>query len=147
MEDHLSLGNIESRRDWGYAPEYVETMWLMLQQDDPDDYVIATNETHSVAEFVQKAFSIVDLDWEEHTRVDKRFLRPLDVKYLQGNYCKAWEKLRWQPKTRFSRLVEILVDEDVSRWQRWQKGERFAWDAPCYPDENIILSRVLTLDR
>jgi GDPmannose 4,6-dehydratase len=147
IENQLSLGNIESCRDWGYAPEYVEAMWLMLQQDEPDHYVIATNETHSVAEFVQRAFSIVGLDWEEYTRVDKKFLRPLDVKYLQGNYSKAWEKFQWQPKTRFDRLVEILVEEDMSRWQRWQKGERFPWDAPCYPDENVILSRVLTLDR
>ena len=141
IESELRLGNLEAKRDWGYAPEYVESMWLMLQQSEPDDYVIATDETHSVRELVEKAFAIVDLDWEKYTRVDERFLRPLDVNFLQGNYAKAREKLGWQPKIKFDRLVELMVKEDLSRWQRWQKGERFPWDAPNYPDENRILSR------
>ena len=147
IESELRLGNLEAKRDWGYAPEYVESMWLMLQQSEPDDYVIATDETHSVRELVEKAFAIVDLDWEKYTRVDERFLRPLDVNFLQGNYAKAREKLGWQPKIKFDRLVELMVKEDLSRWQRWQKGERFPWDAPNYPDENRILSRVLSKER
>ena len=147
IESELRLGNLEAKRDWGYAPEYVESMWLMLQQSEPDDYVIATDETHSVRELVEKAFAIVDLDWEKCTRVDERILRPLDVNFLQGNYAKAREKLGWQPKIKFDRLVELMVKEDLSRWQRWQKGERFPWDAPNYPDENRILSRVLSKER
>jgi GDPmannose 4,6-dehydratase len=147
LEKELRLGNIEAKRDWGYAPEYVESMWLMLQQSDPDDYVIATNETHSVKEFAEKAFDIVDLDAEKYLKVDKRFLRPLDISFLQGDYAKAKRKLGWEPKVKFDELVKIMVREDLSRWERWQKGERFPWDAPNYPDENRILSRMLRLER
>ncbi|RJS84623.1 GDP-mannose 4,6-dehydratase, partial [Methanophagales archaeon] len=89
IEKDLRLGNLDAKRDWGYAPEYVESMWLMLQQKEPDDYVIATNESHSVREFAEKAFDVVGLDWQEYIKVDKRFLRPLDVNYLQGDYSKA----------------------------------------------------------
>lgn len=147
IKDELRVGNLEAKRDWGFAPEYVESMWLMLQQDEPDDYVIATNETHSVAEFAQRAFSTVGLDWEKYTKVDKQFMRPLDVSYLQGDYYKAKKKLGWEPKTTFEQLVEIMVKEDLQRWERWQEGQRFPWDAPNYPDENKILSRSLRLDR
>ncbi len=147
LEKELRLGNLEARRDWGYALEYVESMWLMLQQEKPDDYVIATNEAHSVKEFVEKAFSIVGLDWEKYVKVDERFLRPLDVSFLQGDYSKAGQKLGWKPKVKFDELVEIMVKEDVNRWERWQKGERFPWDAPNYPSENRILSRMLSLER
>jgi GDPmannose 4,6-dehydratase len=147
LEKDLKLGNLKAERDWGYAPQYVESMWLMLQQDKPDDYVIATNEAHSVEEFAQKAFTIAELDWEKYIKVDKRFLRPLDVNFLQGDYSKAKQKLGWEPKVKFDELVEIMVREDIDRWRRWQKGERFPWDAPNYPSENRILSRVLRLDR
>ena len=147
LEKELKLGNLEAKRDWGYAPEYVESMWLMLQQKEPDDYVIATNEAHSVKEFVDKAFAIVDLDSEKYVKVDKRFLRPLDVNFLQGDYSKAKQKLGWEPKVKFDQLVEMMVREDISRWERWQKGERFPWDAQNYPDENRILSRMLRLER
>ena len=147
LENELKLGNLEAKRDWGYAPEYVESMWLMLQQNEPDDYVIATNETHSVMEFAARAFSIVDLDWQKYIKVDERFLRPLDINFLQGDYSKSKEKLGWQPRVKFDRLVEIMVKGDLSRWERWQKGERFPWDAPNYPDENRILSRMLRLER
>lgn len=143
IEKELKLGNLEARRDWGYAPEYVESMWLMLQQDEPDDYVIATNEAHSVKELVEKAFEVVDLDWQRYVRVDKRFLRPLDVSFLQGDYSKARQKLGWEPRVKFNKLVEILVKEDLKRWQRWQNGERFPWDAPNYPGEAKILTRAL----
>ncbi len=147
LETELKLGNIEAKRDWGYAPEYVESMWLMLQQDEPEDYAVATNEAHSVKEFVEKAFNIVNLDAKKYVKTDKRFLRPLDVNYLQGDYTKAKQKLSWEPKVKFDELVEIMVREDLNRWERWQKGERFPWDAPNYPDENRILSRVLRLER
>jgi len=147
QEKDLKLGNLKAKRDWGYAPEYVESMWLMLQQDEPDDYVIASNEAHSVGEFAQKAFAIADLDWKKYVKVDERFFRPLDVNFLRGDYSKAKQKLGWEPKVKFDQLVEIMVREDMNRWRRWQKGERFSWDAPNYPNENKILSRVLRLER
>ena len=147
VDNELRLGNLEAKRDWGYAPEYVKSMWLILQQDQPDDYVIATGETHSVREFVERAFTVAGLDWQKHTKVDKRFLRPLDVDFLQGDYSKAREKLGWQPQVKFDKLAEIMVREDLSRWKRWLKGERFPWDAPNYPSEDRILSRMLKLDR
>ena len=142
----MRLGNLDARRDWGYAPDYVESMWLILQQDDPDDYVIATNESHSVKEFAQKAFEIVDLDWEKYVKVDKKFFRPLDISSLEGDYSKAKKKLGWKPKVKFDKLVEIMVKEDLNRWQRWKKGEHFPWDASNYPNENRILSRKFALD-
>jgi len=143
LQNELTLGNLESKRDWGYAPEYIESMWLILQQDEPNDYVIATNETHPVKEFAQRAFEIVGLDWEKYVRVDKRFLRPLDVNFLQGDYSKAKRKLGWEPKVKYDKLVELMVKEDLNRWQRWQKGEQFSWDAPNYPGEANILTRAL----
>lgn len=147
IEKELYLGNLEAKRDWGYAPEYIESMWLMLQQDKPDDYVIATNEAHSVKEFVEKAFEIVDLNWQEYIKVDKRFMRPQDVNYLQGDYSKAKEKLGWNPGMKFDELIEIMVKEDLNRWKRWLSGERFPWDAPNYPSEDKILSRYQRIDR
>lgn len=143
LEKKLALGNIESKRDWGYAPEYVESMWLILQQEKPDDYVIATNESHTVKELVEKAFAVAGLDWEKYVTVEERFLRPLDVNFLQGDYTKAKRELGWEPKVKFNELVEIMVKEDLSRWQRWSKGERFPWDAPNYPSEANILTRAL----
>jgi GDPmannose 4,6-dehydratase len=147
LDKDLKLGNLKAKRDWGYAPEYVESMWLMLQQNEPDDYVIATNEAHSVKEFVDKAFGIVGLDWQRCVDIDEKFLRPLDVNFLQGDYSKARDKFGWQPKVKFDQLVQIMVKEDLNRWERWLKGEKFPWDAPNYPNENRILSRVLRLDR
>jgi len=147
LENELKLGNLEAKRDWGYAPDYVESMWQMLQQNEPDDYVIATGEAHSVREFVEKAFDIVGLDSAKYVKVDQRFLRPLDVNFLQGDCSKAKQKLGWEPKVKFAELVEIMVKEDLYRWQKWLKGERFPWDAPNYPSENRILSRMLSLDR
>jgi GDPmannose 4,6-dehydratase len=147
LEHDLRLGNLEAKRDWGYAPEYVESMWMILQQDEPDDYVVATGESHSVGEFLERAFSIVGLDSRRFVSVDERFLRPLDVNFLQGDPAKARTKLGWRPSVRFDDLVDIMVKEDVSRWERWQRGERFPWDAPSYPSENKILSRMLRLDR
>ncbi len=147
LEKELRLGNLEAKRDWGYAPEYVESMWLMLQQDKPDDYVIATNEAHTVREFADQAFRTAGLDWQKYVKLDDRFLRPLDADFLLGDYSKAKQKLGWEPKVKFAQLVDIMVKEDLSRWQRWQKGDRFPWDAPNYPGESNILSRMLKFDR
>ena len=143
IENGIALGNLEAKRDWGYSPEYVCSMWLMLQQDEPDDYVIATNESHSVKEFAEEAFKIVNLNWQDFVKVDKRFSRPLDVNFLLGDYSKAKEKLGWEPKVKFSQLVEIMVKEDLTRWQKWQKGKHFPWDASNYSNEARILTRSL----
>jgi GDPmannose 4,6-dehydratase len=145
LSKELRLGNLEAKRDWGYAPEYVEAMWLMLQQKEPDDYVIATGEAHSVRELVERAFELVGLDWRDYVKVEKRFFRPLDVPCLVGDYSKARKRLGWEPRTKFSELVKIMVEEDVKRWERWLKGERFPWDAPNYPSENRILTRALRM--
>jgi GDPmannose 4,6-dehydratase len=139
----LRLGNLEAKRDWGYAPEYVESMWLMLQQEEPDDYVIATNEMHSVREFVSAAFSAVGLDWQKYVKVDKRLFRPLDVNLLRGDYSKAKKKLGWNPKVKFDKLIKIMVKSDLEKWQSWLNGERFPWDAPNYPDEARIITKSL----
>lgn len=137
----IVLGNLETKRDWGYAPEYVEAMWLMLQQDKPGDYVVATGEAHSVKEFAQKAFDVVGLDWQKYVRTDKRFLRPLDIECLKGDSSKARKELGWSPKTNFNDLVQIMVKEDLKRWEKWVAGERFPWDAPNYVSEARILTR------
>jgi GDPmannose 4,6-dehydratase len=147
MEKELLLGNLDAKRDWGYAPDYVNSMWLMLQQNEPDDYVVATNEAHSVREFAEKAFDVLGLDWQEHVKLDKKFLRPVDVNLLYGDYSKAKEKLGWEPIVKFDQLVKIMVREDLSRWERWQKGEKFPWDAPNYPNEDKIISRYQRIDR
>ena len=147
LEDYLELGNIEAKRDWGFAPEYVEAMWLMLQQDTPDDYVVATNETHTIREFLEVAFNSAGLEWEKFVRIDERFMRPVDVRYLRGNYKKSLEKLGWEPKTKFNRLAEIMLRSDLERWTNWQNGKHFPWDAWNYPNEKKILSRKLKLDR
>ncbi|MBS7654739.1 MAG: GDP-mannose 4,6-dehydratase [Halobacteria archaeon] len=145
LSKELRLGNLDAKRDWGYAPEYVESMWLMLQQAKPEDYVIATGEAHSVREFAEKAFEIIGLDWEEYVKVDRRFMRPLDVPSLVGDYSKAERSLGWRPKVKFDELIEIMVGEEVKRWEGWLKGERFPWDAPNYPSENRILTRALRM--
>lgn len=132
LDNELKLGNLDSRRDWGFAPDYVKAMWLMLQQDKPEDFIIATNETHTIREFVERAFTVAGLDWNKYVKVDKRLLRASDVNFLQGDYSKAREKLGWEPATRFGNLVEIMVKEDISRWERWRRGELFPWDALNY---------------
>lgn len=113
-QKELYLGNIEARRDWGYAPEYVEAMWLMLQQAKPDDYVIATGETHSVKEFVQEAFTYVGLDWKDHVKLDGRYFRPSEVHDLMGDASKASVALGWEPKVKFKELVRLMVDHDLA---------------------------------
>jgi len=109
----LKLGNLDAKRDWGYAEDYVKAMWLMLQQDEPQDYVIATGETHSVREFVQKAFDYVGLNWEDYVIVDEKFYRPSEIYELKGDSSKARSKLGWAPTVSFERLIEMMVDEDL----------------------------------
>ena len=113
LQEELALGNLDAERDWGYAKDYVEAMWLMLQEDEPDDYVIATGEAHSVRELVRIAFEHAGLDPDKHVRIDPRFLRPAEVEHLVGDYSKAREKLGWQPSTSFERMVKLMVDADL----------------------------------
>lgn len=111
-QEKLPLGNLDAQRDWGYAGDYVRAMWMMLQKDDPEDYVVATNETHSVKEFAELAFARAGLDWQKHVVVDDRFYRPAEVYLLQGDYSKANRVLGWQPSVRFENLVAMMVDAD-----------------------------------
>lgn len=113
LQQHLYLGNLDAQRDWGFAGDYVEAMWMMLQTDTPDDFVIATGERHSVREFVAAAFGLLDLDWEQHTKHDPRYLRPAEVDVLQGDATKARGVLGWQPKVTFRELVEMMVEADL----------------------------------
>jgi len=113
LQEKLYLGNLDAERDWGYAKEYVEMMWLMLQQDEPDDYVIATNETHSVKEFVVETFDRLGLDWEKYVDYDERYERPAEVDLLIGDPAKAKRQLGWEPKVKFKELVAIMVDADL----------------------------------
>ena len=114
LQDKLYLGNLDAKRDWGYAKEYVEAMWCMLQQDEPDDYVIATGETHSVQEFVEEAFSYAGLDWRDYVEIDPRYYRPSEVDLLVGDASKARSLLGWEPKTTFKDLVNLMVDADIA---------------------------------
>ena len=122
LQDKLYLGNLDAKRDWGYAKEYVEAMWLMLQQDQPDDYVIATNETHSVKEFLEVAFGHAGLDWRKFVEIDEKYFRPAEVDLLIGDYSKAKKKLGWEPKTRFSDLAKLMVDADIRRLKDHREG-------------------------
>lgn len=114
LANELRLGNLEAKRDWGFAGDYVEAMWLMLQQDQPDDFVIATNETHTVQEFVELTFARADLDWKKYVKLDERFMRPAEVDLLIGNPVKAKKVLGWEPKTSFKDLVHMMVDADMA---------------------------------
>ncbi|HHY38774.1 MAG TPA: GDP-mannose 4,6-dehydratase [Clostridia bacterium] len=115
VQDCLYLGNLDASRDWGYAPEYVEAMWLMLQQPNPDDYVIATGETHTVREFVEEAFTYAGMNWRDYVKIDPRLFRPTEVDLLCGDASKARRVLGWRPKTSFEELVRIMVDADLAR--------------------------------
>jgi GDPmannose 4,6-dehydratase len=118
LAKELRLGNLDVKRDWGYAGDYVKPMWRMLQETEPDDYVVATGENHSVKEFVQRAFDVVGLEWEEYIKVDERFLRPADVSELRGDASKAREKLGWTPETSFEELVRMMVKADLVKYGR-----------------------------
>jgi GDPmannose 4,6-dehydratase len=122
LQKKLYLGNLDAKRDWGYAKEYVEAMWLMVQQPDPDDYVIATNETHSIREFLDIAFAHAGLDWKKYVDIDARYYRPAEVDLLIGDYSKAKQKLGWEPKTRFVDLVKLMVDADIKLLQDHLEG-------------------------
>ena len=113
LQNKLFLGNLEAKRDWGYAPDYVGAMWIMLQQDKPDDFVIATGESHSVKEFLDEAFSYAELDWKKYVEIDPRYFRPTEVAFLKGDANKAKTLLNWRPKTTFKELVKIMVDADI----------------------------------
>ena len=114
LADHISLGNLDAQRDWGYAPDYVEAMWLMLQQDTPDDYVIATNCTYSIKDFLDEAFIVIGIaDWESYIQMDPQFIRPAEVDVLRGNAIKAQKQLGWEPKTDFKQMVHTMVQNDI----------------------------------
>ena len=117
LAKELPLGNLKAKRDWGYAKDYVEAMWLMMQQKKPGDYVIATGETHSVEEFVDIAFSHLGLNWKKYVVVDKNLYRPAEVNLLKGDYAKARKMLGWEPSMKFRDLVKIMVDEDLRQLQ------------------------------
>jgi GDPmannose 4,6-dehydratase len=129
LQQKLFLGNLESSRDWGYAPEYVEAMWRMLQQDKPDDFVIATGETHTVREFLEEAFGYAGLDWKKYVEEDRRYLRPSEVDYLIGDSTKARETFGWVAETRFKDLVRIMVDADRKKLHRKLAGGKEAASA------------------
>ena len=138
-QKHLYLGNLDSRRDWGYAPEYVEIMYRMLQQDTPEDYVVGTGEAHKISEFLDEAFGYADMDWHDYVRIDPRYYRPTEVDFLEADISKAKKQLGWEPKVKFHELVRIMVDADLelfgleapgegkkvidekfSEWHRWE---------------------------
>jgi GDPmannose 4,6-dehydratase len=122
LQDRLFLGNLDARRDWGFAPDYVDAMWRMLQHRDPDDYVVATGETHSVGEFLAAAFGRLDLDWKKHVEVDPRFERPSEVDLLLGDSSKATRVLGWEPRTLFTDLVRVMVDADLELAKKESAG-------------------------
>src|SRR5947208_3564467 len=122
LQEKLYLGNLDAKRDWGYAKEYVEAMWLILQQEKPDDYVIATNETHSIREFLDISFGHVGLDWKKHVEIDPRYYRPAEVELLIGDSSKARRLLGWEPKTKFIDLVRLMVDADIKLLKDHREG-------------------------
>jgi GDPmannose 4,6-dehydratase len=118
LQKKLYMGNLDAKRDWGYARDYVEAMWMMMQAEEPDDYVIATGETHSVREFLEEAFGHLDLDWKEYVEIDPRYFRPAEVDLLLGDPAKARTILGWEPKVSFQELVRIMVENDMKLAQR-----------------------------
>jgi GDPmannose 4,6-dehydratase len=122
LQKRLYLGNLDAKRDWGYAKEYVEAMWLMLQQEKPDDYVIATNETHSIREFLDVAFGHAGLNWQDYVEIDPRYYRPAEVELLIGDYSKAKRQLGWEPKTKFEDLARLMVEADMKLLKDHQEG-------------------------
>ena len=115
LEKEIRLGNLDARRDWGYSPDYVRAMWMMLQQDKPDDYVVATGQSHSVRDLVAQAFSVLDLDWQDYVEVDEQFFRPAEIFELRGDASKAKQKLGWSPTVSFEEMIKIMVEHDYNR--------------------------------
>lgn len=144
LQEKLVLGNLETKRDWGYAPEYVEAMWMILQYDKPHDFVVATGEAHSVKEFLDEAFEQVNLDPSDFVKTDRLFMRPKDVDLLCGDSSKIKNEIGWKPKTYFRELVKIMVDADLNRWTDYLDGKQFPWDAPNYPDDIKLQKRHVT---
>lgn len=142
LKKELVLGNLNAIRDWGYTPEYVEAMYLMLQNVKPETFVVSTGEAHTVREFVRLAFELVGLDWKKYVKTDRRFFRPLEVDHLCGDCKKAKRLLSWEPKVKFERLVKIMLEEDIRRWKLFLDGKSFPWDAPLYPSELNIITRL-----
>lgn len=142
LQSELKLGNLDSKRDWGFALEYVEGMWKIMQQKKPDDYVLSTDQSHSVQEFVEEAFGYVDLKWQKYVKTDKKLYRILEVDELLGDSSKAQKQFGWNPKIKFKELIKIMIDADLDRWNRWQKGEKFPWDAPNYINEEKTIFRI-----
>ena len=138
LEKYLTLGNLNSKRDWGYAPEYVESIFLMLQQKNPETYVIGTGESHTVKEFVKLAFDYAGLNWKKYVKTDKRFYRPIDVEFLCADSQKARKKLGWKPKIKFEKLVKLMLDEDIKRWKMYLNGESFPWDVFGSRDDHTL---------
>jgi len=124
VQDQLYLGNLDAKRDWGFAGDYVEAMWLMLQQDKPDDYVIATGETRSVREFLEEAFSYQALDWKKYVVIDKKYFRPTEVDLLSGDSSKARRQLKWKPRVNFKQLVRMMVEADLKLVERQLYGQK-----------------------
>ena len=141
LEKNLVLGNLNAKRDWGFAPEYMEAVYRMVQNKEPKNYVVATNESHTVKEFVKLSFDEVGLDWEKYVKIDKKFFRPLDVNHLRGDSSKIKKDLGWRPKTKFADLVKIMINEDMKRWKKFLDGDFFPWDAPSYPSESKMIAR------
>jgi GDPmannose 4,6-dehydratase len=123
LQDKLFMGNLDAKRDWGYAKEYVEAMWLMLQQPEGDDYVVATNETHTIRECLDVAFGRLGLDWHKHVEIDPRYYRPAEVELLIGDYSKAKRQMGWEPKTKFKELIELMADADLKLLQDQLSGK------------------------
>ena len=124
VQEKLYLGNLDAKRDWGFAGDYVEAMWLMLQADEPEDFVIATGKTYSVRQFLEEAFGYADLDWKKYVEIDRRYFRPTEVKYLLGDSSKARRKLKWKPKVDFKGLVKMMVDSDMKLVEKELYGEK-----------------------
>ncbi len=143
LQEKLFLGNLEARRDWGFAAEYVEAMWAILQQDKADDFVCATGMTKSVREFCEQAFKIAGLNYEDHVETHQAFIRPADVELLQGDCTKLKETIGWAPKTKFEDLIQLMVEADIQRWEDHQAGKTFPWDAFNYGDELSHLRRTV----
>ena len=129
LQEKLYLGNLEARRDWGYARDYVEAMWLIMNAAEPDDYVVATGETHSVREFLQQSFGYLDLDWEKYVEIDPRYFRPAEVDWLLGDASKVRQKLGWEPKVTFAELVKLMTDHDLELAKQEAEAREMKHDA------------------
>ena len=141
LKDELVVGNIQSIRDWGYAEEYVEAMWRIMQLAEPNDFVVATGEAHSVEDLIRTAFTRANLDYKKYMKVDQKLIRPIDVNFLLGDISKLNKYSLWEPKVKFEELINLMVDSDIKRWSNYLNGEIFPWDAPSYPNELNIKSR------